>query len=83
MPFEIIWSDSAVRQLRRLDRGFARRIFEKVSELSENPFRWVRRMNDVGAYQLRVGGYRGLLDIDEGRLRVLAVEVGHRDSVDE
>ncbi|HEV2316990.1 MAG TPA: type II toxin-antitoxin system RelE/ParE family toxin [Thermoplasmata archaeon] len=81
MPFEIIWSDSAIRQLRKLDRGIARRIFDKVGQLSENPLRWVRRMSGVSAYRLRVGDYRVLLDINEGELRVLVVEVGHRGSV--
>ncbi|HZY70144.1 MAG TPA: type II toxin-antitoxin system RelE/ParE family toxin [Thermoplasmata archaeon] len=81
MPFEIIWSDSAIRLLRKLDRGVARRIFDRVGQLSGDPFRWVRRMSGVSAYRLRVGDYRILLDIDEGRLRVLVVEMGHRESV--
>ncbi len=81
MPFEIIWSDSATRQLTKLDRGVARRIFGKVGELRDDPFRWVRRMSGVAAYRLRVGDYRILLDIHEGELRVLVVEVGHRESV--
>ena len=37
MPFEIIWADSAARQLGGLDLTVARRIFEKVGELRENP----------------------------------------------
>jgi mRNA interferase RelE/StbE len=81
MGFAIIWSDSAIRQLRKLDRAVARRIFDKVGQLSEDPFRWVRRMSGVSAYRLRVGDYRVLLDIHEGRLRVLVLEVGHRESV--
>ncbi len=80
MHFEIIWSDSATRQLRKLDRAVARRVFDKVGELATDPFRWVRRMSGVAAYRLRVGDYRVLLDIHEGKLRILVVEVGHRES---
>lgn len=81
MPFEIVWSNSATRQLRKLDRGVARRIFDKVGDLADDPFRWVRRMSGVAAYRLRVGDYRVLLDIREGELRILVVEVGHRETV--
>ncbi len=81
MPFEVIWSDSATRQLRKLDRAVARRIFDKVGERGADPFRWVRRMSGVAAYRMRVGDYRVLLDTHEGELRILVVEVGHRESV--
>lgn len=81
MPFEIVWSDSAIRQLRKLDRSVARRVFEKVGQLSTDPYRWVRRMSGVSAYRLRVGDFRVLLDIGEGHLRVLVVEIGHPESV--
>jgi mRNA interferase RelE/StbE len=81
MPsFQIVWSESAARQLRKLDRAIVRRIFDKVGELTDNPFRWVRRMSGVAAYRLRVGDYRVLLDIHGGELRILVVEVGHRES---
>ena len=81
MPFAIIWSESATRQLRKLHRGVGRRIFDKVGKLAGDPFRWVRRMSGVAAYRLRVGDYRVLLDIQEGELRILVIEVGHREAV--
>ncbi len=44
MAFEIIWSDPANRQLKKLDRSVARRIFDKVGELAEDPHRFVQKL---------------------------------------
>jgi mRNA interferase RelE/StbE len=81
MPFEIIWSDSAARQLRKLDRQIARRIYDKVGELAHEPFRSVRRLAGEPYYRLRVGDYRALLRIREQELQILVLRVGHRESV--
>ena len=81
MPFEIIWSDPAVRQLKKLDRSIARRIFDKVGELAENPHRFVQKLVNSPYYRLRVGDYRVILDIQGDVLRILILKVGHRESI--
>ncbi len=81
MEFEIIWSDSAARQLRKLERAVAKRIFEKVGELRNDPFRNVKRIVNSPYFRLRVGDYRVILDVQAAVLRVLVLKVGHRESV--
>jgi mRNA interferase RelE/StbE len=81
MPFEIIWSDSAANQLKKLDRTVGRRIFDKVGELREKPQRFVRKLVNSPYYRLRVGDYRVILDIQENVLRILVLKVGHRKSI--
>lgn len=79
MVFEIVWSDSAARQLKKLDRSVARRIFAKVGELGENPFPHVRKLVNSPYYRLRVGDYRVILDVQQEVLRILVLKVGHRE----
>src|SRR2546425_12675024 len=81
MAFEIIWSEPAIRQLRKLDRTVARRIFNKVGELADNPHRLVQRLVSSPYYRLRVGDYRVILDIQQSLLRILGLKVGHRGSI--
>jgi len=81
MEFEIVWSDSAVRQLRKLERVVAKRIFEKVGELRIDPFRNVKRIVNSPYFRLRVGDFMVMLDIQAAVLRVLVLKVGHRKSV--
>ncbi len=79
--FEIIWSEAALRQLRKLDRVVARRIFDRVGELREDPRRQVQKLVSSPYYRLRVGDYRVILDLQQGILRVLVLKVGHRRSI--
>ena len=75
MVFEIIWSNSAVRQLKKLDRSVARQIFEKVGDLRENPHRFVQKLANSPYYRLRVGDYRIIVDIQEMFLRILVLKL--------
>lgn len=77
MPFEIIWSDSAVTQLKKLDRSVANQIFQKVTQLKENPYRNVKRIVGSPFFRLRVGDYRVITDVQESVLRVLILKMGH------
>lgn len=79
--FEIIWSESAARELKKLDRAVARRIFDRVGELQKDPFRHVQRLVNSPYFRLRVGDYRVILDVQQGVLRVLVLKVGHRKSI--
>ncbi len=81
MVFQIIWSDSAVRQMKKLDRAVTRRIFDKVGELRENPYRQLQKLVNSPFYRIRVGDYRVILDIHEDVLRILVLKVGHRETV--
>lgn len=81
MAFEIIWSDLAIRQLKKLDRSVARRTFEKVGELAETPHRFVQKLVNSPYYRLRVGDYRVILAIQGDVLRILILKVGHRESI--
>ncbi len=81
MTFEVIWADSAIRQLRKLDRSVAKRVFDAVGRLKESPHRWLTRIVNSPYYRLRVGDYRVIVDIRESELRVLVLKVGHRRSV--
>lgn len=81
MAYEIIWTAPAERQLRKLDRSVGKRIFDVVEELSEDPFRRVLRLVNSPYYRLRVGDYRVIVDIQEGKLLVLVLMVGHRKKI--
>jgi len=81
MPFQIIWSESAARQLAKLDRGVAKRIFDKVEGLRDDPFRQVRRLTGLPYFRLRVGDFRVFVEVNQSDLLVLVLKVGHRESI--
>jgi len=82
MKFQIIWSDSAANELKKLDRSVSKRIFKKVSELCENPYHLdVIKMVGDPYFRLRVGHYRVIFDIQNDLLRILIIKVGHRKNI--
>ena len=82
MPYQIIWSESASRQLGKLDRSIAKRILDKLEGLREDPKRELRRLVGAPFYRLRVGEYRAIVELVEDKLLILVLRVGHRRSVD-
>ncbi len=81
MDFQIIWSESASKELKKLDRAVAKRIFKKVSLLRENPYHNVTKLVGVPFFRLRVGDFRIILKIKKDVLQVLVLKVGHRKSI--
>lgn len=81
MKYLIVWSIPAAKQLKHLDRGIAKRIFEKVDLLSYNPERYVEKLVGYPCYRLRVGDYRVILDINNEYVRILILKAGHRSNV--
>ncbi len=81
MAFRILWSESASRQLAKLDRSVGKRIFERVERLAENPLPQLRRLVGLPYFRLRVGDYRVIVEVHELELLVLVLKAGHRKSI--
>ncbi|KAF5422557.1 MAG: mRNA interferase RelE/StbE [Candidatus Methanomarinus sp.] len=81
MRFQIVWSESAANELRKMERTVSKHIFKKVSQLSENPFHNVTKLVDVPYFRLRVGDFCIIIDIQKNKLQVLIIKVGHRKSI--
>ena len=76
---KLIWSIEALNQLKKLERSIAKRIYKKVGEVAENPWRSVRNLASKDYFKTRIGDYRAILDIVEDRIEVL--KVGHRKNI--
>jgi mRNA interferase RelE/StbE len=79
-------SDTAERQLRKLDAPVRRRILNWLDERIEgckNPrhFGEALKGGRAGLWRYRVGDWRILFDIRDDRLVVLAIAVGHRHEI--
>lgn len=81
MAFRVLWSESAARQLAKLDRSVAKRIFDRVEGLRDEPMRQLRRLTGLPYFRLRVGDFRILVEADQTDLFVLVLKVGHRESI--
>lgn len=83
MAWSVEITDHAERQLRKLDAPVRRRILDWLDERIEgckNPrhFGEALKGGRAGLWRYRVGDYRIICQILDGRLVVLALAVGHR-----
>ncbi len=73
----------ALRALAKLDKPVRRRVQVAIDGLGENPRpSGVIAMQGLrGAYRLRVGNYRVIYTVEDNRLVVLVVDLGHRREI--
>ena len=81
MTYEIIFSDAALKQLKKLEKSTQQRIISTLERIRIRPQSYVTKLVGDSVYRLRVGDYRVILDIDEGILVVLVIKVGHRKKI--
>ena len=83
MTYEVLFSDLALKQLRKLDGEIRRRIIVTLERIRIRPEGYVRKLVGDGGYRLRVGEYRVIVDLDEEKLMILVLRIGHRKNVHE
>jgi mRNA interferase RelE/StbE len=81
LAYSVFITDSAKKQLARLDRQAAKRITKKLHEVSIDPFLYVSRLVSQDLYKFLVGDYRVLMTIQQNKLIIIVVEVSHRRNV--
>jgi mRNA interferase RelE/StbE len=81
--YEIVLTSVASRNLTSLPRTIVRRIDAKLLGLSQNPRpQGAKKLRDRdGLLRVRVGDYRILYRVEDDRLVVLVVRIGHRREV--
>jgi mRNA interferase RelE/StbE len=81
MTYEIIFSDKALRQLEKLERKLQERIISVLERIRIRPETYVTKIVGDSGYKLRVGDYRIIMDIDNKKLKILVLKVGHRKNI--
>lgn len=81
MVYEIVFSETAEKQLKKLEKSIQERIISVLERIRLRPELYaVKLIGDLG-YKLRVGDYRVILDVDKNKLVILVIKVGHRKNI--
>ena len=81
MTYHVIFSDLALKQLRKLDREIEQRTISTLERIRIRPDAYVKKLVGDEGYRLRVGNYRVILDLDKEKLIILVLRIGHRRNV--
>jgi len=81
MPWQVVWSEKSVKQLEKIDKKDAQKIYDSVLECVEEPFRVVIRLTNSPFYRMRVEKYRVILDLQQNKMIIFVVESDHRGQI--
>ena len=81
--FEILIKRSAAKEIETISRKKDRQpIVRKISQLAENPRPpGYQKLSGRDRYRIRQGSYRIVYSIEDDRLMVYVVKVGHRSDI--
>jgi mRNA-degrading endonuclease RelE of RelBE toxin-antitoxin system len=74
MSFSVEFSTQASKFIKSLSQEIINRIKKRFKEISENPFRYLEHFEGEKCYKIRIGDYRGLIDVNFDR-KILFVRV--------
>ncbi|NJD76815.1 MAG: type II toxin-antitoxin system RelE/ParE family toxin [Candidatus Methanoperedens sp.] len=73
MTYEVIFSDKAIRQLKKMEKTVQERIIATLERIRIRPEKYVTKLVGDPGYKLRVGDHRIIMDIDNKNLHIMEV----------
>ncbi|KAA6184106.1 type II toxin-antitoxin system RelE/ParE family toxin [Thiohalocapsa marina] len=83
MAYNVVFTKAAKRQFDRLSRSVKLQLSDAIEALSDDPrpAGVVKLPGEDRLYRIRSGDYRAIYQIQDQRLLILVVKVGHRSKV--
>lgn len=84
MTWDIKWSKTAENQLRKIsksDKSIAQHIVTKLDEIVYDPYLFTEKLQGLDLRKLRVGNYRVILNLEDQKITIFIVQVGHRSKI--
>jgi mRNA interferase RelE/StbE len=82
MKYTILIERYAQKQIMKLDKKVIPLIKASIADLADNPRPYgYKKLKGEDAYRIRVGDYRVIYEIDDGKIIVIVVSVGHRKDI--
>lgn len=79
--YELKFDKKAVSFLNKLERKDKERIWNKLQECKVDPFRYLKHLENIEGYKLRVGEYRIIMDVEKTIKILNIIKIGHRKNI--
>jgi mRNA interferase RelE/StbE len=80
--YELIFKKSVAKDLRQFPKQDVKRILQRIRELAVNPKPvGCEKLSGQERYRVRQGVYRIIYEIEDKRLIVMVVKIGHRREI--
>lgn len=81
MAYKVFIDPKAIDYLKKLDKKTSEQILNSVEKLKERPEYFGKPLTGIDLWELRVGDYRVLFELDRQSSEVRIVNIGHRKSI--
>jgi len=82
VSYKISFVRAAEKEFLKLPRIEQKKLAEKIEALKKGPNHACRKLAGFGSrYRLRVGQYRVIFDVQNQKLLILVLRIGHRQGV--
>jgi mRNA interferase RelE/StbE len=84
MTFSVVYTERARWDLKKLTPDVSRACIRAISRIKADPHSFAKKLKGskkAPLYSLRIGDYRAILSIEDDRLIVFVLEVGHRSTI--
>ncbi|PIN89668.1 type II toxin-antitoxin system RelE/ParE family toxin [Candidatus Pacearchaeota archaeon CG10_big_fil_rev_8_21_14_0_10_32_14] len=79
--YKLILEKKATDSLNKLEYQIRKRIWNKLQESKDDPFRFFEKLVEDDSFKLRVGDYRVIADIFRDKEVIIVLKVGHRKNI--
>mgnify|MGYP001563746098 FL=1 len=80
--YELIYSPGALKSLEKFDKPMQERVIIALERLRIRPESCdIKRLVGIPGYRFRVGDYRVIFDIEQEKLHILVLKIGHRKNI--
>lgn len=79
--YNIKFEKRELNYLNKLDKLIKERIWNKLQDTKEDPFRYFEKLVETEGFKLRVGDYRIIADIDRANETINILKIGHRKNI--
>jgi len=79
--YSIEFTKRAESELYKLQRDVQERIIKSLERIKIRPYDYVEKLVGEPGFKFRVGDYRLILDIDNYKLIILVLKLGHRKNI--
>ncbi len=80
--YELVFKKSVAKDLRAFPKQEVKRIMQRIRSLADDPRpAGCEKLSGAERYRVRQGAYRIIYEIEDDRLTVLVVRIGHRRDV--
>ncbi|MEK6855974.1 MAG: type II toxin-antitoxin system RelE/ParE family toxin [Nanoarchaeota archaeon] len=78
--YQIELTETSKKFIQKLDKKDSELLLNKIYQIRENPFRYLKKLQGDKLWRLRVADYR-IVDVIVSMNKIIVIRIGHRKNV--